>query len=526
MSVNYLGVPDQTGMLPRIAVLGVGGGGCKAIHRMMQSDLSGVEFVAANTDTQDLAAVRADCSLQLGAGLTTGFGAGTDPEVGRRAAEESIADIRAALSGVSLVFLAAGMGGGTGTGALPVIGRVARELGILTVGVITKPFEYEGGQRMEAAMGGIERAAASVDSLLVIANQKLIPEGQRPPPLIAAFRQVDEVLLDSIRGVVDLVVRPGLVNMDFADLSMALRDSGMGVIGSGEADGPDRGLLAARAAAANPLLDGIDLQGAKTLLINVTGGDDLDLQDMDSAAEYLASRASPDVRMKVGAAHDPEMEGRVRVYVAAGGVRVPASQAASKTVDVMRARLAGRRGPSGVAALSQPRNPGWGNGGILSRAMPATGRPAPAEVAPAQAAPGQGKDDLWGGDFKIDPGSIAPAAHGRETPRVPARASAPVGAPDTPPRPLPPRQSGAEAARPSQSADRANRTPLRIGPGGPVGAGRAAGPARAAFNANGDAAPVNQAAEVPGETPDDAGSRVRDVSRIGRGLINRMLAAG
>lgn len=524
MSVNYLGVPDRTGMLPRIAVLGVGGGGCKAIHRMMQSGLGGVEFVAANTDTQDLAAVRADCSLQLGAGLTRGFGAGTDPEVGRRAAEESIADIRAALSGVSLVFLAAGMGGGTGTGALPVIGRVARELGILTVGVITKPFEYEGGQRMEAAMGGIERAESSVDSLLVIANQKLIPEGQQPPPLLAAFRQVDEVLLDSIRGVVDLVVRPGLVNMDFADLCMALRESGMGVIGSGEAEGPERGRRAAQEAASNPLLDGIDLQGAKTLLINVTGGDDLDLRDMDSAAEYLTGRASSKVRMKVGAAHDPEMGGRVRVYVAAGGVRVPTSQAASQTVDIMRARLAGRRGYNGATATNQHRNPSWGNAGILSRATPVPARPAPA--ASANAAPGRGKseDDLWGGDFKIDAGSIGPAVNGRVSPQAPARAPASNGA--TPPRPQPSRQSVTGAARTPQAASSADRTPLRIGPGGPVGERRAGGPARATFNANGDLAPGHPVVDAPGDSPDDAGPRMREVSRIGRGLIKRMLAAG
>ena len=367
MTINKLDVPESLGVHPRIAVIGVGGGGGNTVNHMAKNDLSGVDLIAANTDTQDLSKTGADFRLQLGPQETGGFGAGTDAEIGRKAAEESAADIHTALDGVSLAFLTAGMGGGTGTGALPVIGRIARELNVLTVGVVTKPFNFEGELRMQVAGRGITEAARQVDTLLVIANQNLLPEGQQAPSLLNAFKSVDDVLLDAVRGVVDLVVRPGLVNLDFADLSMVLRDGGIGVIGAGEAAGPDRGMLAAQRAADNRLLDGIRLNGARSLLINVTGGDDLDLSDMDAASKYLGGLARKGVRMKIGATHDPAMADRVRVYIAASGVDTDLADArAGAAGHVRRTHRNPRRSIPGAASTStRPQN--WSNNGILNQ---------------------------------------------------------------------------------------------------------------------------------------------------------------
>lgn len=317
-----LGVPESKGTQPRIAIVGVGGGGCNAVHAMVLGEIPGVEFVAADTDTQVLARTSADCRISLGSEVTGGYGAGTDPIIGKKAAEESVDEIRAALSGVSLAFVSAGMGGGTGTGALPVIARIAREMGVLAVGVVTKPFEYEGPARMEAAMRGIGECADGLDTLLVVSNQNLFTDTTRTYRIRDAFQMVDDVLLNAVRGVVDLVVRPGIINMDFADLCMVLREGGTAVIGTGDAEGEDRGAQAAAQAANNPLLDGVSVDGAASLLINVTGGEDLGLDDVDAAANYLGLQARTDARIKVGASSDPSMEGRIRVYLVASGVSV------------------------------------------------------------------------------------------------------------------------------------------------------------------------------------------------------------
>ncbi len=328
--------------MPTIAVMGVGGGGGNAVRSMIEGDVQGVQFMAANTDIQALEECKAELKIHLGSETTHGYGAGTDPKIGRRAAEESLEDIRDAMDGVDMLFLTAGMGGGTGTGASPVIARVARELGILTVGVMTTPFAFEGPTRMEVAQLGIKDAQEQADTLLLISNQNLFRLENGVPHLLTAFESVNGILRDAIRGVVDLVTRPGMINTDFADLVMALRDGGLGVIGEGTASGADRARKAAIQAATNPLLDGVTLEGASRLLINVTGGRDLSPDDFDEAVNHLRNLARDDAQMKVGASFDPEMEGSIRVYIAASGVErgscseAPAS--ASRTEKVVENR--------------------------------------------------------------------------------------------------------------------------------------------------------------------------------------------
>ncbi len=319
MSIN-IGPSAKGGPLPAIAVMGVGGGGGNAIRSMVEGALTGVQYLAANTDVQALGEAEAERKIVLGTELTRGYGAGTDPTIGRRAAEESLEDIREALAGLDMLFLTGGMGGGTGTGASPVIARIARELGILTVGVVTTPFDFEGEARMEAAKRGVRDTLEQVDTLLLIANQNIFRLENGVPNLFTAFETVNTILRDAIRGVIDLVTRPGMINTDFADLEMALRDGGLGVIGEGVATGTDRARQAAIQAATNPLLDGVTLEGAGRLLINVTGGRDLGPEDFDEAVNYLRGLARDNVKMKVGASFDPQLEGSVRVYIAASGV--------------------------------------------------------------------------------------------------------------------------------------------------------------------------------------------------------------
>ena len=319
---------------PTIAVMGVGGGGGNAVRSMIDGDVKGVQFMATNTDVQALEESKAELKIHLGSETTRGYGAGTDPKIGRRAAEESLEDIRDAMDGVDMLFLTAGMGGGTGTGASPVIARVARELGILTIGVMTTPFEFEGTARMEVARRGIKDALEQADTLLLIANQNLFRLENGVPSMLTAFESVNGILRDAIRGVIDLVTRPGMINTDFADLVMALRDGGLGVIGEGTASGPDRARQAAIQAATNPLLDGVTLEGASRLLINVTGGRDLSPDDFDEAVNHLRHLARPDAQMKVGASFDPEMEGAIRVYIAASGVERASVSEASPSASV------------------------------------------------------------------------------------------------------------------------------------------------------------------------------------------------
>lgn len=314
-------VPELTDQQPRIMVIGVGGAGGNAIDNMIEADLTGVEFVAANTDAQALAMSSADCRIQIGVKETEGLGAGTRPEIGKAAAEEAAEDIREQISGSSMVFIAAGMGGGTGTGAAPVIARIAREEDILTVGVVTKPFHYEGRRRMKAAEAGIEELKKHVDTLIVIPNQNLFRIVNEKTPFQEAFKLADQVLHSGVACITDLLFNGGLVNLDFSDVEIVTKDMGAAIMGTGEAGGENRALIAAGDAMTNPLLDDISLKGAKGILISIVGGPDLTLTDMDQAANVIGEEIHPDATFIVGTAMDKEMEGRIRVSIVATGLR-------------------------------------------------------------------------------------------------------------------------------------------------------------------------------------------------------------
>lgn len=319
MSIN-IGLPQLDGLKPKIAVIGVGGAGGNAIANMIAAEVAGVEFLVANTDAQALNASKAQRRIQLGAQITQGLGAGARPEVGRAAAEESIVDLEQALEGMHMVFLAAGMGGGTGTGAAPVIAKAARDKGILTVGVVTKPFSFEGARRMRSADAGIEELQNHVDTLIVIPNQNLFMVAEAKTTFIEAFRMADEVLQQGVRGITDLMVMPGLVNLDFADVKSVMRDAGKAMMGTGEAEGEGRALLAAQQAIANPLLDGVSMAGAKGVIVSISGGEDMGLFEVQEAGDHIRDLVDPDANIIWGSAFNPALNGRIRVSVVATGL--------------------------------------------------------------------------------------------------------------------------------------------------------------------------------------------------------------
>ena len=330
MSIN-LKVPEVTELKPRITVLGVGGAGGNAVNNMINAKLEGVCFVVANTDAQALAQSRAERRIQLGARITEGLGAGAKPDVGRAAAEESLDDILEHLSGTHMVFITAGMGGGTGTGAAPVIARALRELGVLTVGVATKPFHFEGERRMRVAERGIEELQNYVDTLIVIPNQNLFRLANERTTFAQAFSMADDVLHSGVRGVTDLIVMPGLINRDFADIKTVMSEMGKAMMGTGEMDGESRALRAAEAAISNPLLDEVSMKGARAVLINVTGGSDLMLFEVDEAVNRIRAEVDPDANILFGSAIAEDMEGRVRVSVVATGIET--EEFAADTLD-------------------------------------------------------------------------------------------------------------------------------------------------------------------------------------------------
>jgi cell division protein FtsZ len=307
-------------MRPRIAVIGVGGAGGNAINNMIAAGLTGVEFMVANTDAQALAASSAEKRIQLGTNLTEGLGAGSKPEIGEAAAEEAIDDIRAALSDCHVVFIAAGMGGGTGTGAASVIARVAKELGILTVAVVTKPFQFEGSRRMRVAEAGIAELRRHVDTLLVIPNQNLFRIATERTTFAEAFVLADQVLYSGIACIVDLIVKEGLINLDLADVRTVLSGMGTAMMGTGEAAGEQRAIVAAEEAIVNPLLDDVTLKGAKSLLLSITGGPDLTLWEVDEAANRVRQEVDVDANIIVGATFDEALGNRVRVSIVASGM--------------------------------------------------------------------------------------------------------------------------------------------------------------------------------------------------------------
>ncbi len=319
MSINIT-VPQSEELKPRIVVIGVGGAGGNAVNNMIESGLNGVEFIVANTDAQALALSQADRRVQMGSAITQGLGAGMRPEVGEEAAESSLQEILEHLDGVNMLFIAAGMGGGTGTGAAPVIARAAREKGILTVAIVTKPFQFEGSRRMKLAEEGVEKLYNSVDTLIVIPNQNLFRVATESTTMADAFSMADEVLNSGVRGVTDLMVVPGLINLDFADVRTVMNEMGKAMMGTGEATGERRAIEAAESAIANPLLDDVSLKGAKGVLINITGGSDLTLYEVDEAASLIRGQVDPDANIIVGSALDTALDGIVRISVVATGV--------------------------------------------------------------------------------------------------------------------------------------------------------------------------------------------------------------
>jgi cell division protein FtsZ len=312
--------PQTKELKPRIVVFGVGGAGGNAVNNMIEAGLQGVEFVVANTDAQQLAFAKTDARIQLGVNVTQGLGAGAHPEVGMSAAEESAPEIGERLDGAHMIFITAGMGGGTGTGAGPIIAKCARERGILTVGVVTKPFHFEGRHRMRLADAGISELQRYVDTLIVIPNQNLFRVANERTTFAEAFAMADQVLHSGVRSITDLMVLPGLINLDFADVRTVMTEMGKAMMGTGEASGEGRALMAAENAIQNPLLDEVTLKGAKAVLVNITGGMDMTLLEVDEAANAITGQVDSEANVIFGAAFDPALEGMVRVSVVATGM--------------------------------------------------------------------------------------------------------------------------------------------------------------------------------------------------------------
>jgi cell division protein FtsZ len=343
MTIN-LNIPDIRELKPRITVFGVGGAGGNAVNNMITAGLQGVDFVVANTDAQALTMSKAERVIQMGVQATEGLGAGSQPDVGRAAAEEVIDEIRDHLSGAHMVFVTAGMGGGTGTGAAPIIAKTAREHGILTVGVVTKPFQFEGQRRMRIADGGIAELQKCVDTLLIIPNQNLFRVANEKTTFADAFALADQVLYSGVACITDLMVKEGLINLDFADVRAVMREMGKAMMGTGEAEGEKRALAAAEAAISNPLIDDASMKGARGLLISITGGRDLTLYEVDEAATRIREEVDQDANIIVGATFDESLDGMIRVSVVATGIdqafaQRPGTSAADTRVADMAQRL-------------------------------------------------------------------------------------------------------------------------------------------------------------------------------------------
>jgi cell division protein FtsZ len=375
MTLN-LTVPSQThtDFTPRITVIGVGGGGTNAVDNMIASGLQGVDFVVANTDAQQLQHSKADRRIQLGPHLTQGLGAGAKPEIGRAAAQEAADELMRHLDGTHMVFITAGMGGGTGTGAAPVIAQLARERGVLTVGVVTKPFTFEGGRRTKAAEQGIAELQQYVDTLIVIPNQNLFRLANERTGWKEAFKMADNVLYMGVRGVTDLMMSPGLVNLDFADIRTVMAEMGKAMMGTGEAEGENRAIRAAEAAISNPLLEDTSMAGARGLLINITGGEDMTLFEVDQAANRIREEVADDANIIFGSAVDENLSGRVRVSVVATGIDI-ASQ-----VEAQRPRLVAVGGVQAAAPQAAPATPGFGNPSLTPSQPAQASQPTPAQM--------------------------------------------------------------------------------------------------------------------------------------------------
>lgn len=440
--------PHVDELKPRIAVIGVGGAGGNAIANMIAASVEGVDFIVANTDAQALNASPAERRIQLGPQITEGLGAGSRPEIGKAAAEETIASVDDALNGAHMCFIAAGMGGGTGTGAAPVIAKAAREKGILTVGVVTKPFTFEGSRRMKSAESGIEELQKHVDTLIVIPNQNLFLIANPNTTFKEAFQMADEVLQQGVRGITDLMVMPGLINLDFADVRSVMGEMGKAMMGTGEAEGDGRALQAAEKAIANPLLDGVSMRGAKGVIVSIVGGEDMRLMEVDEAANHIRELVDPDANIIWGSAFNDNLNGKIRVSVVATGIDSEAT--------------------AGAAPLTQP----FSFASRPSVAVPtaAAARPAPAPAPVAAPEPEAEPETL-----ELD----VPAAPQPAPLAPPVEAKAPVAprpAPAAPTRPAAvfsdedPAEDelllGAEAAAPQPEPEPAPQPAPRVATGG------------------------------------------------------------
>jgi len=439
MSINLSLPVKEVELKPRITVIGVGGAGGNAINNMIRSGLQGVGFVASNTDSQALAHSEAGCKIQLGETITQGLGAGSRPDIGRAAAEEAIDDLIEHLGGTHMAFITAGMGGGTGTGAAPVIARAARELGILTVGVVTKPFDFEGSTRMHTAEGGIKELQQYVDTLIIIPNQNLFRVVNEKTTFAEAFNMADEVLHSGVRGVTDLIVKPGLINLDFADICSVMAEMGKAQMGTGEAEGEKRALEAAEAAMRNPLLQDSSMKGARGVLINITGGLDMTMFEVDEAANRIKEEVDSNANIIVGAAIEDTMEGLMRVSVVATGIDAEATVSGDNVhlltnhpmidnVPEMPA-IDGRYTPMRRAA---PVTAETGTGGVLPLSS-GFGNPAPAPQAARTTETTEEMDSFDDGlNISLPSGrTTAAEAEGKSAPQSPSSPvkSEPVSAP-------------------------------------------------------------------------------------------------
>ncbi len=455
MTLN-LTIPTQThtDFTPRITVIGVGGGGTNAVDNMISLNLQGVEFVVANTDAQQLMHSRADRRIQLGPHITQGLGAGAKPEIGRAAAEEAADELYRHLDGAHMVFVTAGMGGGTGTGAAPVIARMARERNILTVGVVTKPFTFEGSRRAKAADTGIDELQQYVDTLIVIPNQNLFRMANERTTWKEAFKMADHVLYMGVRGVTDLMMAPGLVNLDFADIRTVMAEMGKAMMGTGEAEGENRATRAAEAAISNPLLEDTSMSGARGLLINITGGDDMTLFEVDQAANRIREEVDEDANIIFGSAIDETLSGKIRVSVVATGIdRAPANEAHKpRLVAVSGGAPAPASMPGSALSPAAPAN--VAHAGVASQLRAVAH--APAELAAeagtgglvfAAQQPAPGSASQQAGPRTPAPVNMPPAAPAQPTGRgglfagPPRQQSAPVAGAPAVPLPTEPRGS-------------------------------------------------------------------------------------
>ena len=396
MTINLTVPQNMQELRPRITVVGVGGAGCNAVNNMINADLEGVDFLVANTDGQALAHSKASRKIQLGSAITQGLGAGSKPEIGRAAAEESLAEVMAELADCNMVFITAGMGGGTGTGAAPVIARAARERGILTVGVITKPFEFEGQRRMKQAEDGIEELQAYVDTLIIIPNQNLFRLANERTTFADAFHMADTVLHQGVCGVTDLMIKPGLINLDFADIRAVMGEMGKAMMGTGEASGESRATQAAEAAINNPLLDDTTMKGAHAVLINITGGMDMTLFEVDEAANRIRKEVDTDATIIFGSAFDERLEGVMRVSVVATGISA-ATQSLNKPCLAADRPIAANVRPSTIVpnpvASFLPATPAVAEAPTADDASPIADTSLSFDTASADSAAAQGAVD-------------------------------------------------------------------------------------------------------------------------------------